>query len=310
MMGSSEEEARDGTRRRRVRTFIVEEHNEAFYVWNYALQKELIKPEGNALLHVDEHPDNYRPSCNESLPDATASLESLKRFTNKELNIASFIVPAFCQGIFGKLYWVRREGPRFKRRTYSRYVYSHGGKGRRLFFEKNPPKTNVEDLREVRVHLRTVEQIPAMRDHVLDIDLDYFSAINYPPFIEPVTIEITKDEYNEFVNDIYHPMRLRLLRNRVEVVQSGDKYYYLIDGYKYHYKCELKRVNDRNSIRKTIERFGHQLKRKSLKPKIIDICRSRHSGYTPKEQCKFIESTLLKELRKNYDLEITHVQNI
>ena len=91
-----------------MKTYIIEEHNEAFYVWNHARQNRLIKETNNILLHVDEHADNIPPQLNLSMHDLDRDMEQLKNFTYGELNIASFIVPAFYQGIFNCIYWVRQ----------------------------------------------------------------------------------------------------------------------------------------------------------------------------------------------------------
>ncbi len=42
---------------RSIPTFIVEEHHEAFLIWKYAIQNNLIPAKGNHLFHVDEHSD-------------------------------------------------------------------------------------------------------------------------------------------------------------------------------------------------------------------------------------------------------------
>ena len=35
--------------------YIIEEHHEAFWLWNYCIMRGTIKPSHNTLLHVDHH---------------------------------------------------------------------------------------------------------------------------------------------------------------------------------------------------------------------------------------------------------------
>ena len=50
-----------------IKTFIIEEHHEAYIVWNYAIQQGLIPATGNTLFHVVEHSDVGTPQFNISL---------------------------------------------------------------------------------------------------------------------------------------------------------------------------------------------------------------------------------------------------
>ena len=283
--------------------FKVEEHNEVLYVWNIAHRKGLVQPSGNELLHVDEHADNLAPSCNVSVPALEDGLDEVYQFVSNEVTIASFLIPALYQGLFDTVCWAKRGPGTVSRKSYSRFVYSYGGDGRRLFFEAKRPNIRVAESKEIRVHLRDTADLPQMRNCVLDIDLDCFSTIDAPSLRGPLEVEITKREFDSFNCDLQHPLRLRLLRNRVDSAELAGRYYYIIDGYKFHYDIDHTRVNSREGIESSIATFCEQLSMKDIQPQIIDICRSRSSGYTPTEQCEFIEETLLGELRRLYPLE-------
>jgi len=40
-----------------VPLYIIEEHHEAFYIWNKTTEQGFLPPFGNTLLHVDHHTD-------------------------------------------------------------------------------------------------------------------------------------------------------------------------------------------------------------------------------------------------------------
>ena len=60
-------------------------------------------------------------------------------------------------------------------------------------------------------------------------------------------------------------------------------------------------------IDKRVNKFIDFLIRNNLKPGLIDICRSRYSGYTPADQWEYIENKLMEGLGELYNLKITHV---
>ena len=41
----------------KIPVYIMEEHHEAFYYWNYFIECGLIPPKHNYLLHIDHHDD-------------------------------------------------------------------------------------------------------------------------------------------------------------------------------------------------------------------------------------------------------------
>jgi hypothetical protein len=65
-----------------------------------------------------------------------------------------------------------------------------------------------------------------------------------------------------------------------------------------------------NEILVRIENFVNNIIVKGVKPSIISICRSRYSGYTPDDQWKYIEDTLLQNLNNHFKIEVNNVENI
>lgn len=72
------------------RIYVFDNHNHAFYFWAKALKEGLIN-RGETLVHVDQHKDMREPS---SIDVDIEDLDDVFEYTNKELNVGNFIVPA------------------------------------------------------------------------------------------------------------------------------------------------------------------------------------------------------------------------
>lgn len=93
----------------KVPLFVVEEHHEAFLVWQYAIKMKMISPEKNVLIHLDEHSDSDVPKFDYSIHDITDNFNKAIEFTYNQLNIANFIIPSFYLGIFDEFYNLRHK---------------------------------------------------------------------------------------------------------------------------------------------------------------------------------------------------------
>jgi hypothetical protein len=290
-----------------IPTYIIEEHHEAFIVWHDAIQKGYIPPIGNVLFHVDEHSDMGTPRFNTSIHELNGDLNVIKDFTYKELNIASFIMPALYENIFNQIHWIRQKHRKPEVRHEEMYIRSYNQSGKRLMSGKiNTLKETVTDpdRKYFDYFLRTVEQIPNEKKVVLDIDLDYFSCSGNPLELNEINIEITIDEYNEFISNKYHPIKFSGL-GRIEAVKKAEQYYFIINNYNETYTNELQ-VSEESIIQR-IEKFLMFLTEKKCTPVLINICRSRFSGYTPKDQWEFIEQNLFSYLNSMYNIELNKV---
>jgi hypothetical protein len=69
------------------------------------------------------------------------------------------------------------------------------------------------------------------------------------------------------------------------------------------------KVSEQEIIRR-IDIFLEFLIKNNLEPQLIDICRSRLSGFTPNDQWEFIEQKLIEKLSTIYELEINHITDI
>lgn len=88
-----------------VPTVVVDNHNHAFYFWFEALQREMLKP-GATLIHIDQHRDTRTPDRS----FAGRTLEDAFDYTNFELNVGNYIVPARDAGLVGEIQFVTGEG--------------------------------------------------------------------------------------------------------------------------------------------------------------------------------------------------------
>lgn len=288
---------------RKIPTFIIEEHHEAFIVWNLAVEKGWLPSTKNYLFHVDEHSDMATPRFNRSVLELKDHKSDVKKFTYEELNIASFIIPACYCELFNKVYWFRQKHKRTYIRPVKMFVRSYNQAGKRLVSGRiKDLKTIVDDTdrKSFDYYLQTIEQMPPDKKVVLDIDLDYFSCSGNPNALEEIYIEITKEEYENFIHTPYHKLRYCGF-SRVEAEIKDNRYYYIANNFNELYPVEVK--VEQPVITERIDRFVELLERKKVIPYIIDICRSRFSGYTPLDQWKFIEETLMERLKKLYDMK-------
>ncbi|MBX2968288.1 MAG: UPF0489 family protein [Cyclobacteriaceae bacterium] len=295
--------------------FVLEEHHEAYFVWRYALRKGLIRKQGNNLLHIDEHSDMGSPTLNVSLHSLNGDLNKVRDFTYKELNIASFIVPAVYDKIIRDVYWIKQRHDKVRQRGNVLYVRSAENEGKQLItgklsvlenFEKEKKELQ-ESIVPFQFYKRHVDGISKVSDVLLDIDLDYFSCIQ-DPLRNELRIEITYDEYLKYKQTLYHRIKFFDF-GRTEVIQRKGKYYYCLNNYQHVYISPLK--VSKEEIISRIETLCQMLQHRQIKPQIITICRSRFSGYTPKDQWEFIETKLLERLGGTYNLQaVTHISDL
>lgn len=295
--------------------FIVEEHHEAYIVWKYAVSNQLVPGTGNTLLHIDEHSDMGAPILETPLRYLNGDFDAIKRFTYDELSIATFIVPAIYERLFTAVYWIRQRHNKASRRANQLYVRAASASEKRLVTgqlsvfdnfkeEYEKCKDGIANYKFYKLH---IDQLSHIDRPVLDIDLDYFSCTQ-DPLKKALEIQITKTEFDKFNNQPYHRVRYFDV-GRVQAVKEGDDYYfklnYNIEPFESPLKVSGAKIEER--IDQTIE----ALKRAAIVPRLITICRSRFSGYTPEDQWESIESNLLEKLKQNYEISsIRHVSSL
>ncbi len=79
--------------------YIFDNHNHAFYFWIKSMKDNYFN-KGCTLIHIDQHKDTREPS---NYDVDVNNLDDVFRYTNKVLNVGSFIKPALNKNIFSEL---------------------------------------------------------------------------------------------------------------------------------------------------------------------------------------------------------------
>ncbi|WP_097004342.1 UPF0489 family protein [Lacrimispora amygdalina] len=293
---------------KKIMTIICEEHHEAFYIWNHAIKNKWIMEKGNFLLHIDEHPDMGTPCFNTSIHQTIGNIPETKKFTYKELNIACFIVPSVYLGIIEQIYWVNHINKNLS--TNKRFVYSYQNDGRILISgnaSNMENKIKPESYTEFVCYAGLIEHIFPRDNLILDIDLDYFSCSGDPKQLGCVRVEITKNEYDGFMNNKYHPVNYINLP-RIDAIKQDERYFYIINDFQVTLPNTLK-VQE-NEIMTRIHTLVETLKEKKITPSLVNICRSSHSRFTPIDQVDYIQENLMKALSEIYQLDVINFKEL
>ena len=285
--------------------FVIEEHNDAYFVWNYAVVNRVIPERRNTLLHVDDHADMHVPALETSIKEISQNLKDILRFTRNQLSISDFIVPAVYQGIFNEIYWMRL-GRKVLDKEQFLNVVSHQGEGRNLIVTDNfllagmfNPDRRGATFRQINIE----DLIQPSGPVVLDIDLDYFGCDARAG--ESWEVQVAEEEYRRFFDEPHHRLRLKF-GGKLQAKARDGKFYFL-------YRPISDRVVptlEREKIAARIDRFVGWLKKSQVQPALIDICRSRFSGYTPAAHWQWIEEQLVEKLKDLFPVTIQHLSEL
>ena len=282
----------------------MEEHHEAFYYWGLAVENGYINKKGNTLFHIDHHDDFESGGYFRDFTKPFENLEERKKFTYESLGIADFIVPALYEGIFSKIYNMKALIPK-EFQAQERFVRLVGNNalvtGNYIpFLHASYRKEGNEKYNFFTYYEGSLTETEKLENVVLDIDLDYFCWDDSLQTVPPKRIEITKEAYEEYRNNPYHPFRI--LPRRLLKAEEIDGKFYL----RYEEPAILEKKADEAKIRKRIEHFTEWLKKMEWQPQMITICRSAHSGYLPAEYAQFVEEQLktgLEHIYKNLEYQ-------
>lgn len=293
-----------------IPVYTMEEHHEAFYYWNYFIKRGYIPAAGNYLLHVDHHDDMECGGYDWELARLFSEndLEKIKEFTYWRLGIADFIVPAVYQGIFEKVHILKNlmPNPIREQRQYIKLKgdselergdmipFIHGG-----FVGNEDSPYSFFRLLEGGLEKMDCPETPV----VLDVDLDYFVWDSSLSSAYPKRMEITQQAYREYMENPYHPYRI-LPRQLLEAVEEDGKYYM-----EYREKFGTDKLPTEERMKKRIEGLLDWLAECRIRPAVIDICRSRYSGYLPSSVFPWIEEEFVGRLGERMEIEIRKVED-
>lgn len=287
-----------------IPVYIMEEHYEAYYYWNYFVEKGLIPASGNYLLHVDHHDDLSPGSYDWDFKCMPNTLEEAKRFTYEKLGIADFIYPAVYKGIFSTLHTFLSVRPK---EYEDRDMVLKGREGELVpanyvpFIHAKYKKDPNSPYKFFKMRQGSLKPLTIEEPLVLDMDLDYFYWDDALTTTPPKRVEISREEYDSFQEDPYHPFRI-FPKRLFTVEQEGEKHYL-----RYHERILRERIPEREKVEKRIYDFTSWLSENHIVPKVINICRSRFSGYLPREAFPFVEEEFLARLGKITDIKICEI---
>jgi GNAT superfamily N-acetyltransferase len=290
-----------------VTTVLVEEHHEAFLVWNcFARGSGSQGRQRATLLHVDSHQDMSLPRLRRPIESIT-SLDDLADFTYNELNIANFIWPAVYQGLFKRVLWlapVRNRGVGGWRRisiaargaSATEFVTSDSSR----WCAAEAPKSRTIEYAPITVE----DDVELDSPTVLDIDLDYFCCNEHPQLRCP-EIEITRHEYDKFRRDPYHFLRITP-GGKISVAAHDGRYRLVYEDY----PARVPLAANWDDIQGRIDGFAAYLDRCRIKPMLIVAARSVRSGYLPREHAALVERAVTQVLASRYPLRIVSVDEL
>lgn len=285
---------------KKIGLFTMEEHHEAFYYWGLAVDRGLIAPRGNVLFHVDHHDDMVCGGYFHDFTKPFSDLDERKEFTYSVLGIADFIMPALYQGLFTEMF--NMKGLVKQPFTTEERMINLRGKsvlrpGNYIpFLHSDKRKNGADGYGFYTYHEGALSDTEPLENVVLDIDLDYFCWDDSLSGVPPKRIEITKEAYEDFCSDPYHPFRI-LPRAMVRVEEVAGQYYL-----RYMEGPTEESLPDETIITSRVENFINWLSRQPWTPAIITICRSVHSGYLPLERAALVEEEVLAGLRSLWDI--------
>ncbi len=286
-----------------IPTFIVEEHHEAFGVWFFAVARQIIAARQNTLLHVDDHSDLSAPRLTASLKELEASPRAAAAFARQQLGIGDFIVPAVYLGLFKEIFWLK-QGRKYLAQEQFVNVFSQNADGRTLIVTDNFMIAGMFNPDRHAAVMRQVDCADAIAPTgavVLDIDLDYFGCDSLTG--EAWRVEVSEAEYCAARDDPYHRLRLKF-GGKLHLATAAGKFYF-------EYESGLIQdpaAFDRDKIGARIDQFGAWLDTNHIQPALIDVCRSRFSGYTPTAHWQWIEERVLDGLRQRYALAAQEIE--
>jgi len=292
---------------------LIDEHVEAFSVW----QENVSRKKSNVLLHVDSHDDmGFASQLDESLYD----VKDFRKFAERNLNIASFIVPAAILGCFSEVYDLRpanepdpnkakvvkleneRKKKKRQKKVFKHEYYSWNDEGKiwyRSLVRRGRDLAGATKKHTLFYHpIYSLMKVPQGLEIILDIDMDYFSCNHFVDYqYKPRLTQRQIKEAKQFsVSDDAYKINLGL----VNIDKDGR----LVEASAYCNNKKYEKIynDDPLWIDFAIREFVAGIKNR-FKIKFISIARSIKTGYTPKKHGQLIEQALKENLRSKNPID-------
>ena len=272
---------------------IVEEHNEAFVAWNAGLRLGYLPESGGALLHVDEHADMAAPHFHVPLEPQLDDLDRLQAFTQTQMAIYDFIVPAVHQGLFNEVWWLNHvaDPPELQE-----LVVTAAGREEQILATR-PAGGRGRPFRFVTQTMRA--PYAPCGPTTLDIDLDFFSC-DQAEHSSP-RLEITAAAAADYHRDGRHFLKL-LLGSRASVVAEDGRHFFVLRDFRERERCSRKATP--LMVKARLATLEWYLREHGVVPGMVTVARSRLTGYTPEEQWQAIEAGVLAMLARLYPIRV------
>jgi hypothetical protein len=275
---------------------IVEEHNEAFVAWNAGLRLGYLPSSGSALLHVDEHADMAAPHFHAPLESQLHDLDRLQAFTQAQMAIYDFIVPAVHQGLFDEVWWLNHvaDPPEVQE-----LVVTATGREEQILATR-PAVAGAGRGRLFQFVTQTMRAPYTPRGATtLDIDLDFFSCDQAEHSSQ--RLEITAAAAADYHRDGRHFLKL-LLGSRASVIAEDGRHYFILRDYRERDRCSRKVTP--LMVKARLAMLEWYLRAQAVVPGMVTVARSRLTGYTPEDQWQAIEAGLLEMLGRLYPIRV------
>lgn len=266
---------------------IIDEHHEVMLFWEEH-KNDLPK----TVLHVDFHSDMWTPGSpiDYQFSKAPGYLkesiynEDIQELVQKHICPTSFLLPSILRYRFENIIFLKPLGLDVETKYCK--IGTLNGEGKII---RGPVENNEAFFPDIINY--TYSEITSLRDiqfddYILDIDMDFFSCNmnpkRYKDIFIPYSLE-TIEEINNWNNsrDKYN-IDLRI----IETLNGGT---YLGQ------EPDIVPIYNDNFdwIKYYIDKFVSEL---PVKPKLLSICRSEKTGYTPTKYVEFIEKYLKSKL--------------
>ena len=260
---------------------VFDEHHEALIFWADSFAKNRFRKNAT-LLHVDEHADIDVPRMTESVYS-----KNVRRLVQRQLKISNFIIPAILRGMFQEVVFLGKTLDPMYRKEH--YLGTFGGTGKWIMLFDDKIQDVSRMFPDVKKWYYTVTDDLsriALKNVVLDIDLDYFSSYLFPQMEKGILLtkrQLIECERSFLTNDDF-----KISFFPFTLMQGKHKHYT---------DTRFKHVLFNNSpqwIECGIRYFVESLK---FRPEVVSICRSVTSGYLPRRFAQFTEETVKNYLR-------------